>query len=514
MVIPIRAKEQKGALDVSAVFEQIKIDPDNTEPLYLQVAERLADLIVNQQVLEGTRLPPERKLADMLGISRTTVINAYRYLEQRGMVFSRIGSGTYAQLPETAAVSPVMPWEQLFVPQTKSSLPFILRDLVSTPVSGNRISMAAGMPDPTLYPVEALAGLQSELSLSSMDLGHIATEGLPSLRSEIAVWMQHKGIRTQPEQVMVVAGSQQGLYLITRTFIEPGDYVIVESPTYLGALQVFQAAGARILSLPVSDSFPFQAMDDYLQRYRPKLLYTMTSFQNPTGKVMPLEERNELLRMANRHRLVIVEDDPYSDLYYKQPPPPSLKALDSHGCVLYLGTFSKILFPGLRTGWLLGPETVINRLAREKQYIDLHCNNLAQHLLQVVLRNNILEPHLNRVRSEYKKRMHALADALHRHCKDNLQFTVPDGGFYLWCKIKTHTSAQTLLHLGARENISFVPGDAFYALPYGSDELRLCFVTHDSQVLTEGAKRLARIIHRLPPQNQASANLSVGKPII
>ena len=309
--------------------------------------------------------------------------------------------------------------------------------------------------------------------------------------------LSEKGIPASTENILTLSGSQQGIYLLSKVLLEPGDYVVMEAPTFIGAIQVFQAAGAKILSLPCLGKLSLELLEDFIIRYRPKLLYMIPTYQNPTGKVMPAQERQDLIKLARRHRLVIVEDDPYSDLYYGEQPPQSLKALDSYGGVVYLGTFSKILFPGLRTGYLVGPPVLINRLALEKQFIDLHSNNIAQWLVTMFLNERMLAGHLTTVRREYKKRRDTMAKALQRLCANDLEFTVPEGGFYFWCKLKKAGTSQRLLQEAAKNRISFVPGEAFNTMPTLDKTFRLCFTTHNEAVLLEGVKRLAKTLTQI-----------------
>jgi len=486
-------------MDISKQFFQHQLDHNSSRPLYLQILDIITCEITNHTLPPGSKLPPERELATLFAVSRTTAINAYRHLEQQGLIQTKIGSGTYVvDTPMNSThATPPMPWNQLFSPHPQSPVSSILRELVSTPVSLQDISLAAGTPDPALYPFHIFTDLFHKYSskIDHADLGHIATEGYTPLRQTLAAMHnQADSTPTTTENVLILSGSQQGIYLISKIFLQPGDCVIVESPTYIGAIQVFHNAGVRILTLPSNTSLPFALLEDYLIRYRPKLFYIIPTFQNPNGRVIPLNERLELLKLAARHQLIIVEDDPYSQLYYNDPPPPSLKALDHYNGVIYLGSFSKTLFPGLRTGWMVAPSPVINRIALEKQYVDLHANNLSQWLLHLFLRENALQSHLVQVREEYKKRRDAMANSIRRSCGSNLTFSLPTGGFYLWCKLKTGVTSQILLHEATKNGVSFVPGEAFYTDQSNLKELRLCFATHPEAILQEGIKRLAKTL--------------------
>jgi len=508
-------------MDISKQFSQHQLNHNSSKPLYLQILDIMIGKITDHTLLPGSKLPPERELANLFAVSRTTAINAYRQLEQQGLIQTKIGSGTYVTHKPIHSIdtTPPMPWNQLFSPRPQSPLSSIIRELVSTPVSEQNISLAAGMPDPTLYPFHLFTDLFHKHSskIDHADLGYISTEGYAPLRQTLATMHCQKSTTpTTTDNILILSGSQQGIYLISKIFLQPGDCVIVESPTYIGAIQVFHNAGVRILTLPSNTSLPLALLEDYLIRYRPKLFYIIPTFQNPNGRVLPLNERLELLRLAARHQLIIVEDDPYGELYYNEPPPSSLKALDHHNGVIYLSSFSKILFPGLRTGWMVAPPPVINRIALEKQYVDLHSNNLSQWLLHLFLKEDALQPHLVHVRKEYKKRRDAMANSITRYCGSNLTFSLPTGGFYLWCKLQTGATSQILLHEATKNGVSFVPGEAFYTDQSNLKELRLCFATYPEGKLQEGIKRLAKTLSSLhqKQEHETFVNNSSTRPMI
>jgi DNA-binding transcriptional MocR family regulator len=490
----------------------------SSQPMYLQIAEHIAAAIREQKLPPSAKLPPERQLAVHFDVSRTTAINAYRKLEEWGLISTRIGSGTYVTALGGETPLP-MPWHQLLAPYPKGLLAGILRDMLSGDFIGETISMATGMTDPALYPATVFQELldNHSASLSAADLGHIPTEGYMPLRRELATWLSQKKMAVAADNVAVVSGSQQGLYLLAKIFINPGDYVVVEAPTYLCAIPTFQMVGARILTLPATGPLQLDLLEDYIIRHRPKLLYIMPTFQNPSGRTLSLSDRQALLTLAARHRLIIVEDDPYSEFYYEQKPPLSLKALDTYGGVIYLSTFSKILFPGLRTGWVAAPETVINRLTLEKQYVDLHSANLPQWQLSQYLGCAAFPSHLDLLRREYRKRRDAAAAALKRHCGDSLTFQIPAGGIYFWCRINNpHITSRQLLQEASRLGVAFVPGEAFYTDGEENREFRLCFATHDSAVIHEGIKRLAKALALLAKNHGSNAVVlpSSTKPII
>jgi DNA-binding transcriptional MocR family regulator len=298
-------------------------------------------------------------------------------------------------------------------------------------------------------------------------------------------------------EILILSGSQQGLYLLAKALITPGDFVIVETPTYLGALQVFRAARARLIGIPLDEEgMDLQMLESVLARTQPKFAYTLPTFQNPSGATMSLERRRRLLELAYRYRVPIVEDDPYSLLRYEGETLPALKALDTHGYVIYLSTFSKILFPGLRVGWLAAPPRVTDRLAPMKQLMDLFSNGPAQAVIYEFCRRGLLERHLERVREEYRRRRAAMVVALERYCP-KLEFNEPQGGYFIWCRLPRGIAARQLLREALRERVSFLTGEIFYPDGRGQEQLRLTFTSQPPAALEEGVKRLGAALRNL-----------------
>lgn len=486
-------------MDISRLFANVVLD--GKSPYYLQIAAVIKEKIADGSLAEGEKLPAERELASLLRVSRTTAINTYRHLESKGYVNIKKGSGTYvsksASFENKENIE--LPWPQVLKPNVRPSMASMMSELLVDSIPSDRISLDAGMPDPDYYPSDIFLRLFNE-SFADLDpriFGHIPVQGYEPLRRSVAGRLNASGISCSPEQVVILAGSQQGIYLCSRALIEPGDYVVVQSPTYIGAIQAFQSMGARLLSLPEEEGFPFDILEDYLTRYRPKLLYCVPTFNNPSGSVLNLGERNELLRLAARYRLVILEDDPYSSLYYGELPPSSLKSLDNYGGVIYMSTYSKIIMPGLRLGYMTAHPSLISRIILEKQYIDVHSNNISQWLLDMFIKKGYLDRHLEKMRAVYKARRDTVCDAMSRSLHDSFSFRKPEGGFYLWCGSNDGIPAKKLLKEALKEGVSFIPGEAFYAVPDESSEMRLCFSRHKEEILLKGIERLERAVRKL-----------------
>lgn len=480
----------------------VELDRSRDLPLYLQISRQIRDQIRSGELAPGARLPPERRLAAMLGVNRTTVVNAYRELAAEGLVVGHVGRGTIVAGANGDGTGSGelrgIPWGQLFTATTEVMNDPLLRDTMIVSARSDVISLASGMPSPDLIPVATIRELLNEALHEGGQslLQHCPTEGYPPLRQAVAQWTT--GPMGEPESVLVVAGSQQGLYLLARTLLEPGDLVAVESPTYLGALQVFRAAGARLLPIPVDeDGMRVGLLEDLIVRRRPKLIYTLPTFQNPSGTTMSLERRHRLLALAARYQVPVVEDDPYGALRYEGEALPSLHKLDTQGTVIYLSTVSKVLFPGFRIGWIVAPRPVIERLALMKQIVDLDTNALAQWAVWAYLDRGLLADHIEELRRVYPRRRDLMLSAIEHHCTGMLTCDRPAGGFYLWCRLADGLRARDLLPEAARRGVAIVPGASFHPDGEGEATLRLNFTQPPEEEIEEAIARLGDAIETL-----------------
>jgi 2-aminoadipate transaminase len=501
----------------------LRLDRDSRTPLYLQIRNQLREVILDGTLSEGSRLPPERKMATALGVNRNTVVNAYRELAADGLVEARVGRGTTVCRPPVGTSSqpfgfpfgfaqgraqdklvlqahsfdytqdkPLV-WNEYFVPRSEGGRDPLLRDLMALLNRADTISFAAGVPAPELYPLDDFRQAMAHvLDMAGQTLLQpCPVEGYYPLRQTIAGRMVGRGANVKAENVLIVTGSQQGLDLIARAFLRAGDEVVVEAPSYLGALQIFGAAGARLLGVPLDEEgMRLDVLENILIRYRPKLIYTLPTFQNPLGCTMAPRRRLRLLELAHRYRVPIVEDDPYGELYYTDQPPSPLLALDQGGYVIYLSTFSKILFPGLRLGWVAAPRLVIERLSQIKQLADLHCSTLIQGAVHEFYQRGALDEHLGRVRGLYRQRRDTMLAALTKHSPAGLKWDEPQGGFNLWCRLPPGVKARRLMVEAARQSVALVPGEVFYPDGGGQEEMRLNFSCLPVALIEEGIQRL------------------------
>jgi DNA-binding transcriptional MocR family regulator len=462
-----------------------------TRPVYRHIAQAIERGITSGTLALDFRLPAERELAGALKVSRTTVVSAYRDLETRGLVRGYVGRGTFVSAaPETSGAP--FAWRGKVAAAAARSSDSVIRDLLRHAADPAVLSVAAGTPALEVFPIDAYRRSMDEALKRDVRLawGHSPTEGLPVLREALA----HR-FGGQPHNVLVIAGAQQGLDLLARCLVDPGDTVIVDRPGYLGALHTFNAAGARLIGWDTVQH-DLGELEDLITRYRPKLIYTNPTFQNPTGWTMPLKLRRQLLSLASRLRVPIIEDDTYRELFLNTPPPPSLHSMDTQSVVIHLNTFSKALAPGLRLGWLNAAPPIIEQLALLKQRSDPHMPNLNQLIVADMIADGTFDRHLADLRTEHRRRRDAMIGALERHgASGKLQWAVPDGGLYLWCRLVGRVKAAHVQSHATSESIAFVRGEAFYVDQAGEREMRICFSSVTPGQADEAGKRIMRAVN-------------------
>ena len=365
------------------------------------------------------------------------------------------------------------------------------------------ISFAGGFPDPALFDAEGIA-IASQSVLANNPgpvLQYGATEGFQPLREAISTFMAGKGSRVAPEGLIVTTGSQQALDLIGKTMISPGDKIIVEAPTFLATIQCFRLYGAHIIGAPIdADGVDVDQLEALIEEHNPKLVYLIPTFGNPSGATLSLARRKRVLELAARTRTLVVEDDPYGELYFDAPPPPSLLALSdsvpgSRDWLVHTGSFSKILSPGLRVGWMVAPPELLAKATMCKQFSDAHTSNLTQAICAEYLALNRLNSTLAVVRTTYAERAQVMANALQRELGDAISFNAPQGGMFFWARLTgAHgkpTHAAEFAKRAIDQLVAFVPGAPFYAHDPDLSTLRLSFATADVAKITEGIGRLA-----------------------
>jgi DNA-binding transcriptional MocR family regulator len=507
-----RSERQPLPLFTASIRTMVQLDRSSSEPLYRQISQGLRDAIHAGTLAEGTRLPTERALAQELGVNRTTIMNAYNELAGEGLIEGHVGRGTLVKR------SQVEPDEDYFDDEETPSWLFslaasedailgpdarLLSELSSMHELKEVISLAQGTPATEMLPADVLRTIIDEglVEAKQRALGYCPVEGMQSLRRNIAARMRKRGVAVDVQNILILSGSTQGLGMIGRFLLSPGDEVVVEVPTYLGAIQTFRALGARVIGVPTdSEGIRVDLLESILSRRQPRFIYTLPTFQNPTGVVMSPERRRRLLLMARRYQIPILEDDPYGEIYFTEcvdQAPRPLKALDTHGNVLYVSTCSKMLAPGLRVAWLAAPEPVIERLSLYKQIFDLNTNALGQWLVNELMQRDILDDHLHMIRQSYKQKLDLMLEAIHTHWPEGARVYPPEGGMHLWCRLPGDMRARTLLREAAHEQVAFVIGEPFHVDGGGHHHIRLSFAAADPDHIVEGIRRIGVAMKRL-----------------
>ncbi len=369
------------------------------------------------------------------------------------------------------------------------------------------ISFAGGFPDSAMFDVEGIREA-SERALGEEPgtaLQYGATEGYNPLREQLSAFMASKGAQgVRPEDLIVTTGSQQALDLLGKTLISPGDKVIVEGPTFLATIQCFRLYGAELVSAPVDGhGVDADALERLIVEHRPKFVYLIPTFGNPSGALLSLERRRKILELAVRHQVLIVEDDPYGDLYFGEAPPPSLLALSatvpgSRELLAHCGSLSKVLSPGLRVGWLIAPTELLAKATMCKQFSDAHTSTFAQATAAQYLRSGRMPATLAKVRAVYAERAQAMGDALRRELGEAIDFVQPRGGLFVWAQLTGAGGAvadgNVLAKLAIDKGVAFVPGTPFFCANPDHATLRLSFATADVDRIREGVARLGQAL--------------------
>lgn len=384
-----------------------------------------------------------------------------------------------------------------------------IRELLKITSRPEMISLAGGLPAPELFPIEELKAVSLRVleEMGRTALQYSTTEGHPPLRTWIAQRMnQRMGTKVQPEEILITSGSQQALDLSGKLFLDEGDVVLCESPTYVGAINAFRAYQPRFVDVPTDDDgMVITELERRLaQTDRARFIYVVPDFQNPSGRCWSLERRRQLMEVARRHQIPVIEDCPYTEVRFEGSPLPSLKSMDSDGLVILLGTFSKIFCPGFRVGWVAAAHPLIDKYNLLKQGADLHTSTVAQMEIATYLSMYDLDANLRRIREVYRARRGVMISALERELPPQVLFTRPQGGLFLWVELPEQLSARDLLTHCLKQNVAFVPGGSFF--PNGGHEntLRLNFSNMPEDRIDEGIRRLGKVLRELLPAARAA----------
>ncbi len=401
------------------------------------------------------------------------------------------------------------PWEYRYAHRMSKMGSSVIRELLKYAEQPDIISFAGGMPAPEVFPQKQLqAACNTVLAQhGEMALQYSPTEGYRPLRDMIAKRTARYMVEVTPDNILITSGSQQALDFIGRLFVNRGDYIVVELPSYLGALQAWNAYGAQYIPVPMDEEGMLVDQLEEALRKGPKFIYVLPNFQNPSGATLSLERRKRIIELADKYGVPIVEDDPYGQLRYEGEHIPSLVHLDSQyrgfdgdcysGNVIYMSTFSKLLAPGLRLAWVIAPEQVIRKLVITKQAADLHTATFNQYIAYEVGKDGFIDEHVNYIRAVYKERRDVMLEMMDEMFPSEARWTKPQGGMFLWGILPERIDAADVLKIALERKVAFVPGEAFHATGGGKNTMRINFSYANPDTIREGITRLGTTLKEL-----------------
>lgn len=494
---------------------RIPLNRADERPLYTQIYHFLRQQIETEALPVGSRLPASRELAADLGVSRVTVINAIAELEAEGFVTSVQGSGAYVAewqslveplVGETALSAmhsaSIFPWPQWQIDckqQAVVSLYSAHEQQIISCKHPDLIQFASGMGSTEVFNLDAFRKtFQTVLrrdGTAALGYGDAPHGGYEPLRATIAQILSNSGIPTHAENVLITSGSQQAIALVAQLLVKPGETILVESPTYEGGLNLFRALGMSVVGVPVDeDGMDMAALEAALQTHRPKLIYTIPTFHNPTGTSLDTQRRRQMVALARQYNVPILEDDFAGELRYEGYAQPALKALDTDGTVIYVNTFSKALVPGLRLGFLVANGPIYEQLVILKRVSDRSSSDMMQRALEAYITVGRYQAQLRKVCGIYRRRRNAMLAALEQFMPEGVVWQRPFGGLFLWLKLPDGMDAAALLPVALQQGVAFVPGSAFFVDKRPFPALRLNFTAQEPPVIEAGIERLAKAI--------------------
>lgn len=438
---------------------------------------------------DDERLPPIRKLSKELNVNTSTVINAYKLLESNGYAYSRLGSGTYIRSKGKRNSGSVI---EEFI-QKKSDV-----DSLDKAQGRHFIDFTISTPDPSLFPAWEFKKIMDHV----MDrdgghaFGYTDVKGYMPLRESIAEYMGKSGVCFGCDDVYIISGAQQGIDIISKVLIDFGDIIITEKPTYTGAIAVFKSRGAKIIDVPINqEGIDIDKVENLLHEIKPKFMYMMTNFQNPTGFSYSSKVMERLLRIAEQYNFYIIEDDYLSELYYSDQNPVTLKSMDKYDRVIYIKSFSKTFMPGARLGFIIVPKKLQDRVLSVKHFSDISSSGFMQRVFDMFIRSNLIEKYITDIKLEYQQRYSAATGFLDR--MEGISYFKPKGGIHLWIRLPENVSSNVLYGECLYHNVKISPGSVFFIDAMDSEYIRLSYASLKVDEILKGMEVLDRTIKKI-----------------
>jgi len=484
----------------------LKLRRDSESPMYLQIKEALRSEIVSGTFPHGTFLPSSRQLSQELGVSRITVTNAFAELEADGFVQGDRGAAVFVlPLWEKAMTTPGKSVE--LAPAWQQSLdkgPGWLSEKTRLDLLGQTRKNGAIPFNALRHDLHFLPANEFRNSLNNvlredggLALDYEVNEGYLPLRRTLAQYLRRLGILADAEDVVITSGGQQAIDLLCQALVHPGDTVIMENPTYTNALTVFKTRQARVVGVPVdTEGMNIDMLRGLLEKESPRLIYTVPTFHNPTGVIMSATRRRELVTLAHKYGVPVIEDDYMREIRFGSPIPPPIASFDRHGNVIHIGTFSKSLMPALRLGYVVAHGALRERLITLKRTADISSSSLIQRALNRYLTCGEVQKHWKRVSRLCRRRQMAMVAALEQHFPEGAQWSVAEGGFAIWVSLPQGVSARRLLHESLKHNVSFAPGELFFIEPADQPFMRLGFAPVNEEQIERGIKVLGDLMRQ------------------
>jgi len=477
-------------------------NPNDSMPLYQQILDYMRNKIAAGEWPINSKLPPQRTLARLLGVNRSTLTTALDDLIADGLLESKIGSGTWVANNTWSLLTSTVPinWTSyldkgIYLPNLHT-----IQEINHLEFDPNMIRLGTGELSPEIFPKAMMDSILRKLPNRINSLGYEEPRGLPFLRQQISTYLSSFGINASTSSIMIVSGALQALQLICSSLLPKDSTILLERPSYLFSLKLFQSMNMEFCGIPLDDEGIEMAPISFHKKHKNvNLLYTIPCFHNPTGITMTDKRRKSIIELCQKEQLPIIEDDVYRELWLDAPPPPPLKALEKEGLVLYLGSLSKSLSPGLRIGWIVGPEPVIERLADIKMQSDYGSSSLSQWAAAEWLASGLYQTHLDEVRTQLRIRRKVASNTLETHFSDIATWQIPNGGFYIWLVLNQGISMQKLFKEALQNGLLIHPGNIYDTL--SNRHLRLSYSYASLPELEKGLFHLSTLIRNLMKQS-------------
>jgi GntR family transcriptional regulator of abcA and norABC len=464
-------------------------------PLHQQIYEYMKRKIINGEWTIGTKIPPQRTLAQKFKVNRSTIVTALDELTADGFIDAKVGRGTVVvnNTWSVIAASPPPNWRNYVKAGIHQPNQSIIQAINKAEIRTDIIRLGTGELSPELLPTKKMKSVFLQNTEQPLSLSYTEPKGNLYLRKMICDYLKTKGIEITPPSVLIVSGGLQALQLISLGLLHRDSTIFHETPSYLTSVNVFQSAGMSLFGVPMdNEGIKTDILGRLKRQHNAALLYTIPTFHNPTGILMSENRRKQLLDICSKVRLPIIEDDVYGDLWFDQPAPKPLKAQDKQGLVLYMGSISKTLSPGLRIGWIVGPEPVIDRLSDIKMQTDYGSSSLSQYAVAQWLSNDLYKEHINYVRQELKIRRNLTIQILVKYFSEVATWNVPEGGFYIWLKLNVEVSMDRLYKKALQEGILINPGNIY--IQNDSAHIRISYSYATLGQLEKGLMKLSYLI--------------------